>query len=235
MRKCIAVLTLAVWLTMAGSAAPAPERALQRDVSTVSATAEVIPGKPQVLVRIRNNNQVALDAWEIHLEYATPSAPNGRMDVAHDASDAADFARWQVPPKGTRERIYVVDGIPTNASVSVTMALFADLSREGKEDAVEFVLAEREKHAVTLTAWLDALQTTVGKTPHEAKMAIQAALRDDVRLSARSGDAFGKALRMNMSELIESGIGESVLSERLSALRRTFAEQRDRELRHKKR
>ena len=199
----------------------------------MSATAEVIPGKPLVLDRIINNSQVALDAWEIHLEYATPSSPNGGMDVAHDASDAADPARWQVPPKGMRERIYVVDGIPTNASVSVTMALFADLSREGKEDAVGFILAEREKHAVTLTAWLDALQTAAGKTPHEAKMAIQAALRDDVRLAA--GDAFGKALRMNMSELLESGIGESALSERLSALKRTLTEQRDRELRHKKR
>jgi len=235
MKKWFAVLTFAVCWTTRGSAAPEPQHVEAKAVSAVSATVELLPDKPLVIVRITNNGEIALDAWEIRLLYTTPSTPRGEMGIASDATSATDYATAQVPSKGTRVKTYALDGIATNASVSVTMALFADLSREGDTGQAAFLLAEREKRAVTLTAWLDALQKVAGKTPDEARMAMRAELKNNVKLASRSDDSFAQALRENMSMLIDSGIGESALAERLAALMRNFAAQRDRELRHTKR
>jgi hypothetical protein len=202
-------------------------------LSRVSTTVDLIPGTAAVLVRITNSSTVPLDAWQIRLLYDVGSESEGNVDITYDGATSEIPGAGPIAPGATRERTFAIGHIPANASVSIRMAVFGDLSSDGSADEIAFVLRQRERQAEVLGRWLDALQTVKGKTPQQAKATLENMLASDPRLKADPSDSWAQALRLDLAGHLASPEGD--LLDRVEAVKQRFARQRARALRSKAR
>ena len=200
-------------------------------VNRVSTTVDLIPGTAAVVVRITNRSAVPLDAWQIRLLFDVGLQSEGNVDITYDGAIDELPHTGPIAPGATRERTFGIGHVPVNASVSIRMALFEDLSSFGSLDEIAFVLRQREHQAEVLGLWLNALQSVEGKTPQQGKAILENVLASDPRLTADPTDSWAQALRLNLSELLASP--EDGLLDRLEAVRQRFTRQRDRALRRK--
>ncbi len=239
MKKLLLVLIVAtccIALDAAG-AHPAGSGA-QSKISKAYATVEPVPGEPRVLVRITNLANVALEAWEVVVVDNRDGSPRPIIHFTADtalnpnvnrAEGSEPFLRGPIAPGETRDRRFPLSEVPAGPSVEIRMLLFEDLSSEGSAEEVARVLAARERYARSLQMWSEALQTASGMAPHQAKTHLHEILSAEER-HADPSDGFARAMRLGIAELIASP--DTRLSERIAALKRHLAWQRERALRH---
>lgn len=207
------------------------------DVKNVTATVKAVPGESTVEVNVVNRSTLALHGWQIKLLYSTASLGPREMDVSYDGA-LDEPPNGPVAPGGNRSRRYLLvtpgDRV-TAVSVSVEMALFEDLSVEGKETEADFLLRKREQKTAVLGALVDALQSVEGTDAKRARAKLQAVLASDPRVARDPTDSWSEAVRLTVEGLVNNSTTDQEFSQEISEVKQRFARQRDRGLRYNRR
>lgn len=208
----------------------------QTPPAKATATVELLPGLPSVVVRITNLSNVPLEAWQIRLSYDVPSGTRQSFEVTTDTYLEAmnpPPGRGPIQPGQSREKRLGVGAVPTNAFAEVMMLSFADLSSEGSAEEVAAVLGRRERHAMTLDYWLSALRRASRNPSQGARALLKEAMNADEKTTDRT-DATAQSVRARITELLEGSNDTQGLNSKLISLTQKFERQREQALRHKK-
>jgi len=221
-------------VTVTGRTSAVSQAPVQKAVATV----EPVPGQPRVIVHLTNNARLAVEAWQLQVEYQLASGARDTLDVTTDtcfnASPQGTFGSGAILTQETRDQTFALPGVPIVVSVTVQMVLFEDLSFEGSAGEVSFVRGQRDRHVKTLGTWIDALQAAAGKPDAEAKAVLRDVLAFETASADRS-DSRAAVARDRIADLLEANGPASKFSDQVTALREYFEHQRERGLRRQAR
>jgi hypothetical protein len=210
----------------------------QAQVQKADATVELVLGQPRVIVHLTNKASLAVEAWQLRVDYQLVSGSRDTLDITTDtcfnSSPPGTPGSGAILREETREQTISLPGVPLSASVSVRMLLFEDLSFEGSADEVSFLRVQRDRHATTLGTWIDALQAVAGKTDAEAKAVLRDVLASE-RTRADSSDSRAAGTLQTIAEFLESNRSDSKFSDQVTALRQRFERERERAVRRQAR
>lgn len=198
--------------------------------------AELVPGRPLVLLRITNLAVSALETWQVRIHYEVNGTP-GSMNVTVDTNAATPVPGLQqgpVSPTGTRERRIALGHIPTRVSAEILMLGFEDGTFEGSRDEFKSVLANRERNAAVLTRWINELARVKGLSTSTAKAHLRAVMNTE-RQAAAGNDVHALEKLQTITEFVEGNSADSDFQKRVSLLQQSLEQQRDRALRHTRR
>jgi hypothetical protein len=214
--------------------APRVSAGPQAQVQKAVATVELVLGQPRLIVHITNTANVAVEAWQLRVDYQLVSGSRDTLDVTTDTcfntSPPGTPGSGAIQSEETREQIIALPDVALSASVTVRMLLFEDLSFEGSAEEVSFVRVQRDRHATTLGTWISALQAVAGKTDAEAKAVLRDVLASE-RTRAEPSDSRAAVTLQTIAALLETNRSTSTFSDQVTALRQRFERQRERALR----
>jgi hypothetical protein len=206
----------------------------QAQVQKADATVELVLGQPRVIVHLTNKASLAVEAWQLRVDYQLASGDRGTLyvtsDTCFDSTPPGTRGSGAISSDETRDEIISLPGVPIRASVTVQMLLFEDLSSEGSAGEVRFVQAKRERHAQTLRTWISALQAVAGKTDSEAKASLRDVLASE-RTRADPSDSMAAATLQTIAELLEPSRAASKFSDQVTALKQRLERERERAVR----
>lgn len=200
----------------------------QAQVHNADATVELVLGQPRVIVHLTNKASLAVEAWQLRVNYQLASGEPRTLDVTTDTcfnSAPRGTGSGAILSEETRDEIISLPGVPLLASVTVEMLLFEDLSSEGSAGEVRFVRATRERHAQTLGTWISALQAVAGKPDAEAKAVLRDVLATE-RTRADPSDSMAAVTLQTIAELLEPNRAASKFSDQVTALKQRLERQR---------
>jgi hypothetical protein len=207
-------------------------------VQKAFATVESVPGQPRVIVHLTNNASLALDAWQVRVDYQLASGSRSSLyvtsDTYFDTSPTGTPDSGPIPSQQTRDDTISLPGVPLSTSVTVRMLLFEDLSYEGSAEEVGLVRAQRERHTRTLGTWIDALQAVAGKTDSEAKAVLSDLLASE-KARADPSDSMEAVTLERIVALLQTNRSASPFSDQATTLRQSFERERERAVRHQAR
>jgi hypothetical protein len=203
-----------------------------------SATVDLAAGKPEVIVHLRNDSNVPLEAWALQIGYNVGGGSRKTREVgtdtATDEGEPGTPGRGPILPGETRDERYRVDGEPLSASVTIRMLLFDNGAVEGSTTWADDMLAQRERHAEALGFWIDALNAASRVSLQQARTVLERALASHAH---RMGGALGSYAGQSAYERVTwlAGSPDDVLQSRIAQLKERFERVRDRGIRHKSR
>jgi hypothetical protein len=195
-----------------------------------SATIEVLPGKPEVIVHLRNDAGVVLQAWSVRIEYdlaASRKTKEVGVDTATNEVDTPD--RGPILPGRIRDVHYYLEAQPTKAAVTVLMAMFEDGSVDGDSSWAHDMLTARERHGRSLEVWIAAFNVALGLPPAQARVLMEQTLAT-ARAQAMEGPEAGYAHYQQVRSILNCPDDE--LLSRIADAKERFGRVRDRVLRH---
>jgi len=206
----------------------------QAQAQKAIAAVDVVLGQPRVIVHITNNASLALDAWQLRVDYQLASGSRDTLyvtsDTCFDTSPPGTPGRGAILSGQSRDETISLPDVPLSASVTVRMLLFEDLSFEGSAGEVRSVRAQRERHATNLGTWITALHAVAGKPEVEARAILRDALAS-ARTRADPSDPLAAGTLQRMAELLEADRSASKFSDQATALTQYFERQRERAVR----
>jgi hypothetical protein len=210
----------------------------QAQVQKAVATIDLVLGQPVVTVHLTNKASLAVEAWELRVDYELVSGSRDTLDVTTDtcfnSSPPGTPGSGAIPAGQTREQTISLPGVPLSASVRVQMLLFEDPSFEGSAEEVSFLRVQRDRHVTTLGTWINALQAVAGKTDAEAKAVLRDVLASE-RSRADPSDSRAAVTLQTIAEFLESNRSASKFSDQVTALRQRFERERERGVRRQAR
>jgi hypothetical protein len=210
----------------------------QAQVQRAVATVDVVLGEPRVIVHLTNKASLAMEAWELRVDYQLVSGSRSTLDITTDtcfnSSPPGTPGVGAIPGGQTRDETILLPGIPLSASVTVRMSLFEDLSFEGSAEEVSFVRVHRDRHVTTLGTWINALRAVAGKTDAEAKAVLRDVLASE-RTRVDPSDSRAAVTMQTIAEFLESNGSASKFSDQVTALRQRFERERERGVRRQAR
>ena len=235
MKRYVLVAMLGACCTVLDSRVSAVSQAqVQRAVATV----DVVLGEPRVIVHLTNKASLAMEAWELRVDYQLVSGSRSTVDITTDtcfnSSPPGTPGVGAIPGGQTRDETILLPGIPLSASVTVRMSLFEDLSFEGSAEEVSFVRVHRDRHVTTLGTWINALRAVAGKTDAEAKAVLRDVLASE-RTRVDPSDSRAAVTMQTIAEFLESNGSASKFSDQVTALRQRFERERERGVRRQAR
>jgi hypothetical protein len=210
----------------------------QAQVQKGVATVDLVLGQPRVIVHLTNKASLAVEAWQLRVDYQLVSGRRDTLyvtvDTCFDSSPPGTPGSGAIPSEETREETFSLPDVPLSASVTVRMLLFEDLSFEGSAEEVNFVRVQRDRHVTTLGTWINALQAVAGKTDAEAKAVLRDVLASE-RTRADPSDSRAAVTLQTIAEFLESNRSASKFSDQVTALRQRFERERERAVRRQAR
>ncbi len=213
----------------------------QSPISKASATIELVPKSPLVIIHVTNLSQAPLDALQMDISSKPTSGLAEVLDLTIDFSSYAGKpgtpGRGSIQPGETRDVTHGLNSIPVSASVVVRMLLFEGGISEGSEERAEHVIAQRELRAVTFGVLIDALEAASHKPMKEARAGLLGVLASGA-VRSRAGqenDSVSKEALVAVTDILRTSDTDAVLKSRIAALKERFEWQRERALRHRSR
>jgi hypothetical protein len=191
-----------------------------------------------VIVHVTNMASLALEAWQLRVDYQLMSGSRGTVyvtsDTCFDSSPPGTLGSGAILSQDTREETIPLPDVALSASVTVRMLLFEDLSSEGSADEVSSIRAKRARHVTSLATWTNALRGVAGKTDSEAKAVLRNVLASE-RNRADLSDSRDVATMQMIAELLETNVAASKFPDQVTALRQRLESERERGVRRQSR
>jgi hypothetical protein len=204
-------------------------------VLRASATVDILEGQRKLVVHLRNDASVLLEAWSVRIEYDLGKS-HKTMEVGIDTA-TSEAEPGEIPDHGpimpgeTRDVQYPVDGEPIKAVVTVQMLMFDDGTVEGDSSWARGMLGRRESDGRALEVWISALNAASGLSAAAARASLGRTLASEAaRMHATHGPDPGLSAYQRMQSLLTSS--DDVLLSRIAEAKQRFERVRERELRH---
>lgn len=111
------IFVVALSLCFIGLSAAGPYAGVDRlQPPKASATVDLLPGRAKVVVHITNDSKVALEAWQIHLEYDMAGGLTNAIDITtdtcFDSTDSGTPGRGPILPAASRDLTFALAAVP---------------------------------------------------------------------------------------------------------------------------
>jgi hypothetical protein len=210
----------------------------QSKVFRASATVAIVPGKPEVVVRLRNASSVPLEAWELRIEYDVAGGPRKTIhpviETATDEAEPGTPGRGAILPGEARDVPYAVDGEPLSAAVVIELLLFEDGTVEGDTGLAKMLFVQRDRDAEALGVWIGVFDAASRVPVQQARTVLETALASEARrMKATPANATAQSASERVMWLL--GSPDDVLQTRIAAIKKTYERVYERETRHRPR